>query len=127
MCVILITNNLRSFSVILLFSISSIIESLITSLGSTTFIRGNGTSLVSRVNLLHDHRNQAERLVSNQQILGKASFTIAIPNHVLACEFPLLWSGRRFVMHVCRTNRDRNSFIPPAIPLINSLGRELLT
>lgn len=57
----------------------------------------------------------------NRQILRKAASIPACLGRVLAVEFSLLPSGRRYALPACKTNCHSKSFIPSAVRFLNSL------
>lgn len=106
--------KLRSFSVspvILTRFYQSFIESLITFSFTSWFHNlsvGNRNSLVSLVKISSKITGTKQRdlaILTKQQILSTASRILTIPGHVLASEFSLLWSGRRYAVPVSQTNR----------------------
>jgi hypothetical protein len=46
---------------------------------------------------------------------------MSIPDHVLAKEFSLLPSNRRYAQPACKTNRRSKSFVPSAVRLLNKM------
>lgn len=57
----------------------------------------------------------------NRQILRKAASIPACLGRVLAVEFSLLPSGRRYALPAYKTNCHSKSFIPSAVRFLNSL------
>jgi hypothetical protein len=118
------------------FSVSSVIlcrfyQSFIESLISFSFIcwfrnlsvhdRNSLTGIVNLCSKITGVKQRDLESFCDKQTIRKAASILGISDHVLACEFALLKSGKRYAMPICKTNRHLKSFIPSAIQLINKM------
>jgi hypothetical protein len=116
------------------FSVSPVIlcrfyQSFIESLLSFSFIcwfrslsvhdRNSLTSIVNVCSKIIGVRQRDLSSFCDQQTIRKAASILNISDHVLAKEFVLMQSGKRFAMPICKTNRHLKSFVPSAIQLMN--------
>ena len=116
------------------FSVSSVIlsrfyQSFIESLLSFSFIcwfrnlsvhdRNSLTAIVNVCSKIIGVRQRDLGTFCDQQIYKKAVCILGIKDHVLASDFSLMQSGKRYAMPVSKTNRHLKSFVPAAIQLIN--------
>ena len=62
-----------------------------------------------------------------KQVAQKARKILVQPEHILASEFSLMPSGRRYTVPPRKTNRYAKSFIPSAISLLNANTSHQLT
>ena len=118
------------------FSVSSVIlcrfyQSFIESLISFSFIcwfrnlsvhdRNSLTGIVNLCSKITGVKQRDLGSFCDKQTIRKAASILGISDHVLACEFVLLKSCKRYSMPICKTNRHLKSFIPSAIQLINKM------
>jgi hypothetical protein len=118
------------------FSVSSVIltrfyQSFIESLLTFSFVCWfnnlsvkDRNSLVSIVNISSKIIGERQRDLGSfcdRQIIRKAASIMSIPDHVLAKEFSLLPSNRRYAQPASKTNRRSKSFVPSAVRLLNKM------
>jgi hypothetical protein len=116
------------------FSVSPVIlcrfyQSFIESLLSFSFIcwfhslsvhdRNSLSSIVNVCSKIIGVKQRDLSSLCDQQTIRKVASILNISDHVLAKEFVLMQSGKRYAMPICKSNRHLKSFVPSAIQLMN--------
>jgi hypothetical protein len=116
------------------FSVSPVIlcrfyQSFIESLLSFSFIcwfrslsvhdRNSLSSIVNVCSKIIGVKQRDLSSLCDQQTIRKVASILNISDHVLAKEFVLMQSGKRYAMPICKSNRHLKSFVPSAIQLLN--------